>query len=651
MRYLARWTFVISMLLTGAILGGCSATVPIMPKQYDVAAERFQPRLGNGNIYVVRERANVGSAAVYKIDLDGSTRSQIANGTYHLIELAPGQHVISVTTKESTDQVDINVVAGKNYFVELVPTMGVFAPRASVVRINEARGKRLVVSGERTAPLEGIDVADILLKDVDIGTIGPVSTPEAPLYISSDEIHHLRTVEKEQTLVLGWEKHKHILEEDSTVESSNGTLRLGQDYFELEESGKRTLYDLALRRIYSYTPNESIYTNDSMFVPVALRDMEAINRAFLGTVFEGIKAAQEITGHQQFWFEAELNMSARNLPPLVVERRTPNKDTVTVHWEGETAASFRLGELALDPRHAEVLARALRYIIQIHPAALSEALPFNRIPIEITSLHSYLLDKKARTTVTFSVIGEKTVPFPLPKGLKAKIHRKGDSEAVRRILEAGISAINGTWGKGPLSLEDYAADAATAEVQRDPLGTILPWLVASIHYPNKIDACDDKSPPEFCSVYHRQRSAVINNDLVQAIGQASAACAQGNNELGVRKLMAVDVDNQKHGYFVNMILSCLLRGMSPDAIKEFGSIGAVSHGALGNAILAIEGNPYVPSFYADIGNMYAQDYRTGIAWRMFDIGRALGGGVPGDAFDQQVSPNEKQLLGLYPEFF
>ena len=649
MSYLTRWAFVISILWTGAILSGCSPaqTVHIMPKQHDIAAERFQTRLGNGNIYVVREHANIASAAVYGIDLDGSARSQIANGTYHLIELAPGLHVISVTTKESTDQVDINVVAGQNYFVEVVPKMGVFAPRASLVRINEARGKRLVVSGERTTPLEGIDVADILLKDVDIGTIGPVSTPEVYMHMSSDEIHHLRTVEKEQTLVFSWEEHKHILEEDSADESSTGTLRLGLDYFELEKSGKRILYDLALRRIYSYVPNESSYTNDSMFALVSLRDMEAINRAVLGRISEGIL---EIAGHQQFWFEAELNMKARNLLPLVVERRNPNKDTVTVHWEGETAASFRFGELALDPRHAEVFTRALRDITQIHPAALSEALPFNKIPIEITSIHSYLLDK-AHTTVTLSVIGEETVPFPLPKGLKAKIHREGDSESVQRILKAGISAINGTWGKGPLSLEDYAADAAAAEVQGDPLGTILPWLVASIHYPNKINACDHKSPPEFCTVYHRQRSAIINNDLVQAIGQASVACAQGNNELGVRKLMTVDVDNQKHGYFVNMILSCLLRGMSPDAIKEFGSNGAVSHGSLGNAILAIEGNPYVPSFYADIGNMYAQDYRTFIAWRMFDIGRALGGGMPGDAFDQQVSPNEKQLLSLYPEFF
>lgn len=64
----------------------------------------------------------------------------------------------------------------------------------------------------------------------------------------------------------------------------------------------------------------------------------------------------------------------------------------------------------------------------------------------------------------------------------------------------------------------------------------------------------------------------------------------------------------------------------------------MSRGSLENGTLAIEGNPCVPGSYADIGNWFAQDYRTDIAWRMFDIGRALGGCVPGDAFDHTTPP-------------
>lgn len=50
-------------------------------------------------------------------------------------------------------------------------------------------------------------------------------------------------------------------------------------------------------------------------------------------------------------------------------------------------------------------------------------------------------------------------------------------------------------------------------------------------------------------------------------------CAQGKNETGVLKLTTVDAGDQKHGYFVNMILGCLLRGMSPDTIKKLGGQG------------------------------------------------------------------------------
>jgi hypothetical protein len=180
---------------------------------------------------------------------------------------------------------------------------------------------------------------------------------------------------------------------------------------------------------------------------------------------------------------------------------------------------------------------------------------------------------------------------------------------------------------------------------------MLPWLVASIHYPDKINACDRKSPPEYCSIYHAHKDAVMKNDLVQAVGQASIDCAQGNNESGVRKIMNVDTSDQKHGYFVNMILGCLLRGMPPNAIKELESHGDISSGSLGNAIYALERNPYIPSYYADIGNWFIHSYETNIGWMMFDIGRALGGGVPGDAFDLLVSPYEEKLLGLYPDYF
>jgi hypothetical protein len=70
-----------------------------------------------------------------------------------------------------------------------------------------------------------------------------------------------------------------------------------------------------------------------------------------------------------------------------------------------------------------------------------------------------------------------------------------------------------------------------------------------------------------------------------------------------------------------------------------------------NGLKAIEGNPHIPSFYADMGWWYAENWNGPIGWDLFDIGYALGGGVKGDVFDLQVKPRERELLSRYPDFF
>lgn len=150
---LGRWVYAITILLTGLALGACTATVPVMPEQYDISAEKFEPLPGKANIYVVREAGFGGSAVAFKIDLDGRSLGSVAPGTYLLFELSEGQHVVSVTTQENSDHEIIETIAGTNYFIEIKPKMGFMAARVSVEKIDEARGKQLVIDGERAESL------------------------------------------------------------------------------------------------------------------------------------------------------------------------------------------------------------------------------------------------------------------------------------------------------------------------------------------------------------------------------------------------------------------------------------------------------------------------------------------------------------------
>lgn len=137
-----------------AILGaGCAATVPVMPEEYDVAAERFEPAEGMGMLYVVRDDSFLGSGVIFRIEVDGLTRGSIGPGTYFAFELPPGDHVVSTSGMENADLAHVTVTAGQCCFVEIHPEWGMLAARVSVEPVDEARGRSLVIEGQRAEAL------------------------------------------------------------------------------------------------------------------------------------------------------------------------------------------------------------------------------------------------------------------------------------------------------------------------------------------------------------------------------------------------------------------------------------------------------------------------------------------------------------------
>jgi len=65
---------------------------------------------------------------------------------------------------------------------------------------------------------------------------------------------------------------------------------------------------------------------------------------------------------------------------------------------------------------------------------------------------------------------------------------------------------------------------------------------------------------------------------------------------------------------------------------------------------AIRGNPYVPTFYKDLGDYFARQYRSDLAWLCYDLGRQLP-----DANATPVLPSitnlEKRFAADFPQFF
>jgi hypothetical protein len=117
--------------------------------QDDAAAKTFAPPTGKVNIYIVRASAIIAGPIAYDVAIDGKAVGAIAPGTFYLLTVEPGRHVIRASSKENTDQVKIDAEADKNYFLEVSPVLGFSTYRASIKQIEEDKGKELVKQEKR----------------------------------------------------------------------------------------------------------------------------------------------------------------------------------------------------------------------------------------------------------------------------------------------------------------------------------------------------------------------------------------------------------------------------------------------------------------------------------------------------------------------
>lgn len=142
------------LIIAAAAVSGCAATVSMAPAAEDVAAKQFMPAAGEANIYIVREDRFTGSAVAFEIQVDGTSVGSLAPGTYLLIEVDPGEHVISSTTNENQEVRRLVAEAGNNYFFEVTPRMGWLAARVGLEQVDEGAGTKLVNEGKMAEDLQ-----------------------------------------------------------------------------------------------------------------------------------------------------------------------------------------------------------------------------------------------------------------------------------------------------------------------------------------------------------------------------------------------------------------------------------------------------------------------------------------------------------------
>ena len=132
------------MLLGSSVLAGC-ASVPMGSIEDDKAKKGFlPPPQGTAGLYIYRN-SNFGGALKKSVYIDGELIGETAPKTYFYKILQAGKHTISTESEFSDNDITLDAIDGKNYYLHQFITMGLFVGGAKLELVSNEVGRNGVL--------------------------------------------------------------------------------------------------------------------------------------------------------------------------------------------------------------------------------------------------------------------------------------------------------------------------------------------------------------------------------------------------------------------------------------------------------------------------------------------------------------------------
>lgn len=167
MRFLTRYFRAIALFIAALALVGC-AQVPRGSQAEDANAKQFTPQADTASLYIYREEF-FGAALTMNVKVNGQLIGHTGPQSYFHLNVAPGKYKIESVT-DLSDSLDVDVAAGKNYFVWQEVKMSVLLTNSKLTRTDEAAGRKGVmgskliaskIPGSAIAPMGGPPAAPV----------------------------------------------------------------------------------------------------------------------------------------------------------------------------------------------------------------------------------------------------------------------------------------------------------------------------------------------------------------------------------------------------------------------------------------------------------------------------------------------------------
>ena len=128
---------------------GC-ASVPMGDPKQDTALKTFTAKPDVAGLYIYRNES-FGAVALMGVTVDKILIGQTAANTYFYTEVPPGKHTIG-SVAENTDNIEIDTLAGKLYYIWQEVKMGLWTPRTKLHLVSEEEGRKGVMETKLAAP-------------------------------------------------------------------------------------------------------------------------------------------------------------------------------------------------------------------------------------------------------------------------------------------------------------------------------------------------------------------------------------------------------------------------------------------------------------------------------------------------------------------
>ncbi len=409
------------------------------------------------------------------------------------------------------------------------------------------------------------------------------------------------------------------------------------------QSVQTTLYDYQLKRIIFIDETRHAFANMSMYGTVDFRYYESYNRRTIRAVMgkAGLQAKSAEFGNP-YWDQQALQIADVADGPVPIKRESTNGGGLRFIVDGENAASFEPSTESLSPSEMKGLARFLRANVTLHPAMVDAIMASGKVPSDIASLEIFG-DKRTERQWKLVSVERTTGSYPLSSDNKPDLLSPDSnmklSEPLHSLLPIMFDAIAGRYHGGPRSIADYRTALADALAHGNVLQHYALDNEFLLQYGLGTTACLNGNPAQDdCS--HQQDIAQqwLADGRTHAMIDSFGPEGQGDYKSAIAQRKAIAHDDLSNPYMFDIWIG--------NAMTE----GGDNEGALSLLPNGIRGNPYIGSFYKDLGDAFRHSFEPMEAWTCYDLGRALPGGDT-KPIVVDIAKIEEFLETKYPEFF